>query len=219
MNNQKEKSKLRFISSWDDGQVNDLIIVNLLNKYKLPGIFFIPNQYRNLLQKDDIKKIALNFEIGGHTATHPEDLKALSNLNLQLEILRNKAWLERLINRSLKYFCYPAGRYDSRIIEAVRRAGFKYARTTLVLKIKERSNFEIDTTIHVYQRKEYNNRPWDEMAKEYALKASKNNGYFHLWGHSAEIIQNNDLNKLEDFFKWLNDNFIIIKEDYENLSS
>jgi len=30
----------------------------------------------------------------------------------------------------VSFFCYPAGRYDSRVIAAVRRAGFRGATTT-----------------------------------------------------------------------------------------
>ena len=74
--------------------------------------------------------IAAGWEIDAHTLTHP-DLTSISDRELAREVAGSRKKLRRLFGVPVDFFCYPSGRYDARVISAVRRAGFLGATTTL----------------------------------------------------------------------------------------
>lgn len=194
--------KPNIITSWDDGSIYDLKIAILLKKYNLQGTFFIPSNCE--LSDAQIKELSRDFELGGHTVTHPTDLKKLSGELLSNELEFNKELLEDISNKEVDYFCYPRGRYNEDTIEALKKAGFKRARTTLVGYIdKQEDLFRIKTSIHVYpDRKEYHRISWVEVANELWEKAlNTENSQFHIWGHSWEIEKLGLWKELDLLFK------------------
>jgi peptidoglycan/xylan/chitin deacetylase (PgdA/CDA1 family) len=74
--------------------------------------------------------VAAGWELASHTLTHP-DLTALSESTLAGEVTRSRAVLRARFGVPVDFFCYPAGRYDARVIRAVRRAGYIGATTTV----------------------------------------------------------------------------------------
>jgi peptidoglycan/xylan/chitin deacetylase (PgdA/CDA1 family) len=68
------------------------------------------------------------WEIDSHTLTHP-DLRALSNAELVHQRQQSKRELEQQTGRPLRYFSYPSGQYDNRVISAVGTAGYRAAVT------------------------------------------------------------------------------------------
>jgi peptidoglycan/xylan/chitin deacetylase (PgdA/CDA1 family) len=197
---------MKIFTSWDDGDVWDTKIAVLLKKYNLPGIFYIPT-WRDLGEMDIKGLVKDGFEIGGHTHTHSLDLKRLSCGQLIREIFDNKRYLENLINKEITSFCYPRGRYNEQVMQIVKEAGYKEARTTLVGHTDYPENkFKKHTTVHVRSgRKEYKNLSWFDYAIKKLDEAIEKDSYFHLWGHSAEIEEYNQWDKLEEFFKILYD--------------
>lgn len=69
------------------------------------------------------------IEIGAHTLSHPE-LPTLGNAALDDEIRGSRRLIEEQLGSAIQGFCYPRGRYDERVVEAVRRAGFAWACST-----------------------------------------------------------------------------------------
>ena len=74
--------------------------------------------------------LADGWELASHTLTHP-DLPGLDDRTLTHEVSRSRAVLRAKFGVPVDFFCYPAGRYDARVIRAVRRAGYFGATTTL----------------------------------------------------------------------------------------
>lgn len=74
--------------------------------------------------------VAAGWELASHTLTHP-DLTSLSDRTLSGEVTGSRAVLRSRFGVPVDFFCYPAGRYDARVIRAVRRAGYLGATTTL----------------------------------------------------------------------------------------
>ena len=74
--------------------------------------------------------LADGWELASHTLTHP-DLPSLGASALTHEVSRSRAVLRARFGVPVDFFCYPAGRYDARVIRAVRRAGYLGATTTL----------------------------------------------------------------------------------------
>jgi peptidoglycan/xylan/chitin deacetylase (PgdA/CDA1 family) len=74
--------------------------------------------------------IAAGWQLDSHTLTHP-DLSLLDGRDLRREVAGSRARLRRLFGVPVNFFCYPAGRYDARVIAEVRRAGYLGATTTV----------------------------------------------------------------------------------------
>ena len=199
---------MRIITSWDDGRKQDMRLAKLLLKYKIPAIFFISGDTE--LDKDQIRELAKSFRIGGHTKTHPQDMKALDDDELKYVIQRNKEDLERIIQRDITDFAYPKGRYDERVIEAVKEAGFKTARTIVIgYTVAKLGPYRLPTTAHVYpHKKEYGDEGW----AKYAWRLMAEGGDFmHIWGHSWEIDKFGMWEELETFFAFVRER-VDIKE-------
>jgi peptidoglycan/xylan/chitin deacetylase (PgdA/CDA1 family) len=67
--------------------------------------------------------------IGSHTVTHA-DLTTLSDAQALAELRGSRRTLERQLGRPVPWFAYPAGAFDARVVELVRRAGYRLAVTT-----------------------------------------------------------------------------------------
>src|SRR3990167_11105529 len=205
--------------SFDDGHILDLKVADLLEKYGFRATFYIVVDWvgtENHLTWEQIKDlINRGHTIGSHSMTHPMDMKLLYDDQLFFEVQTSKDLLERALGvERIKKFCFPRGRYNEKTIEAVKQAGYEEARTTKILRtayFPEIDPFRKPTTIHVYQRKEYDNSDWLTLAKGYfglakEQESEQTNQYFHLWGHSREIERDKNWQKLEEFFKYANIN-------------
>jgi peptidoglycan/xylan/chitin deacetylase (PgdA/CDA1 family) len=95
-------------------------VLNLVVRNSLDGELTAP-QVRTL-RRD-------GWEIDAHTLTH-RDLTTLAPADLRHEVAGSRAWIRTHIGGPVDFFCYPAGRYDSQAIAAVRAAGFLGATTT-----------------------------------------------------------------------------------------
>ena len=73
--------------------------------------------------------IDAGWEIDAHSRTHP-DLTSLSDTRLHDEVAGARAEIRDRFGVAANFFCYPGGRYDARVVSAVRDAGFLAATTT-----------------------------------------------------------------------------------------
>jgi peptidoglycan/xylan/chitin deacetylase (PgdA/CDA1 family) len=73
--------------------------------------------------------VSAGWEIDSHTITHP-DLTTVGPARLRRELVDSKAVLRRRFGSEVaKLFCYPAGRYNATVEQAVRAAGYAAATT------------------------------------------------------------------------------------------
>lgn len=212
--------KVVVTTSWDDGSVSDIKLSNLLEKYSLKATFYITKSYRYLerpLTIEEIIELSKKHEVGAHTLTHP-DLDTISIESVKNEILGSKEYLENLLGREVKMFCYPRGRYNDEIIGGVKKAGFIGARTCshggfnmpdnpykwqITLHASNgspRMTFRIWRINHLSIRSLID---WEIRAKELFDLAFKKGGVYHLWGHGYEYEKRNEWDKLERVFKYI----------------
>jgi peptidoglycan-N-acetylglucosamine deacetylase len=207
--------KLKIVTtSWDDGDPKDLRIAELLRSRGLRGTFYVPllgYAGRKTIGDRDLKAIfSEELEIGAHSVTH----KSLSGLNcadLKREVRDCKSALEQVLGRQVLTFCYPNGRYDCSVVQQVKEAGYKGARTTQMLSCQlDFKPFEMPTTIQAYPhpRAAYlrnlgraknvlglvrnltnfrYSRTWVALGKQLFDGVLENGGIWHLYGHSWEI--------------------------------
>ena len=74
------------------------------------------------------RMVRAGWEIGSHTLSHP-DLTTLADAALRRELRDSRARIRRLFGQPASFFCYPSGRYDARVVRAVRDAGYLAATT------------------------------------------------------------------------------------------
>lgn len=143
---------MRVTTSWDDGNALDLRLAELLTRYGVKGTFYVQRKGGDRsLSDEEVKQISeAGFEIGAHTLTHRE-LTTLSLAEAREEIRGSKAYLEDLLGREVTMFCFPRGKYDRRVAELVREAGFTGARTVEPFAFHVPSDlFSLGTTIQVF---------------------------------------------------------------------
>ena len=213
--------------SWDDGADEDLKLMDLSLKYKVPGMFFIPaiNPERKVLSAENIKKIDNNrFEIGAHTYSH-RYLSKISMNEAQNEIVTGKDYLMQLLGKEIDHFCFPGGEYNDELV-AMAKNYFKTARTADTGAIIIKNSFLIKPTFHFYNRGKksiiYNSFKNSSVINYLTIRNIFSKGYFNflkniiadlndypenyriiIWGHSWEIEQFSLWGDLEDFFQWL----------------
>jgi poly-beta-1,6-N-acetyl-D-glucosamine N-deacetylase len=109
----------------------------LLKKYGYPAVFSIytdgvgKNTGRTHVSWEQLKEMAANplVTIASHTITHPLDLTKVPDEQLRREIIESKQTLEQNLGIPIRYFTYPAGKYDAREIQFAYAAGYQLALT------------------------------------------------------------------------------------------
>lgn len=85
------------------------------------------------LDPADLRALAeAGMEVGSHTLSHP-NLAVLKNGELEDEIAESKVHLESITGAPVRGIAYPFGKrrhFNAAAVEAVRRAGYRYALTT-----------------------------------------------------------------------------------------
>jgi len=223
--------KIIVTTSWDDGDVLDVKLAALLDKYGAKGTFYITSNRKNCLTEDEIIAISSKHEIGAHTMSHPL-LTEIPAEEAEKQISESKNYLEKVTGKQIKMFTYPAGDYNASIVNIVRSCGFNGARTTKDWSWDLPENaFEMPTSLHVYPylfrpdaksirawlRPLFHNLPkiirhrlrpaaifsWRNLALAMFDRAYAEGGVFHIWGHSWEIEKYKMWEDLENLLKYI----------------
>lgn len=121
------------VFSFDDGYHSQLTnALPVLRAHGWPGVLNLQvNQTRYDLKPDAVRTLMrAGWEVDAHTFTHP-DLTTVGDAQLRHEVADSRAVIRRTFGAPVNFFCYPAGRYDDKVIAAVRGAGFLAATTTV----------------------------------------------------------------------------------------
>jgi peptidoglycan/xylan/chitin deacetylase (PgdA/CDA1 family) len=209
----RSMEKARIVTtSWDDGDSTDLKLARLLQSRGVGGTFYIPINYRERpLDHSQLRSLASEgFEIGAHGYSH-KLLRRLPPEQLLREISPCRPILEDIIDREVRMFCYPGGRYDASVVRALQGAGYWGARTVRMLTTRPTFNaFAMPTTLqifphprltylkHVARERTLESahtfvvqmsrlESWLELAKRLFDEVLEWGGIWHLYGHSWEV--------------------------------
>jgi peptidoglycan/xylan/chitin deacetylase (PgdA/CDA1 family) len=119
------------VVSFDDGysgQYSDAMPV--LRELHWPAVLNLKlGNLRDLHAYRVRQMIGNGWEIDSHTINHP-DLPGIDDSHLRYELEASRARLKKEFGVAANFFCYPAGRYDDRVVAAVKSAGYLAATTT-----------------------------------------------------------------------------------------
>lgn len=216
MNFSKQEKKKALTFSFDDGVVQDIRMIELMNQYGLKGTFNLNSERlskKGLLRqegrrichykihRDDVKSVYDGHEVAVHTLTHP-NLTQCDDAEVIRQVEQDRLNLSELVGYEVVGMAYPCGgvNNDDRVAQIVKEhTGVKYSRTiTCSASFDLQDNlYRFNPTVHYVE--------FDKLMslgeKFVELKADKPH-VFYIWGHSYEMDLSNDCwVKLEDFFK------------------
>lgn len=202
--------------SYDDGTVQDIRMIELLNKYSLKCTFNLNsellstprilirnnnriNHYK--IHKNDVKYVYEGHEIAVHTLTHP-DLTKCDDKEVIRQVELDRQNLSELAGYDVVGMAYPGGgiNNDDRVADVIKNhTGIKYSRT-----VASTGCFDPQTDLF-----RFNPTVWhldfDKMmslGKEFIEMKTDTPKIFYIWGHSFEMDYDSDCwVKLEEFFK------------------
>lgn len=134
------KSKA-FNITYDDGVLQDIRFVELLNQYGIKGTFnlnseLMRNEFEWIhecgmtvkrLSEQAVLGLYDGHEIASHTLTHPY-MYHLNEDEVMYQLGADKENLQRLFGREIFGFSVPFDYYSELIAECAKRCGFEYAR-------------------------------------------------------------------------------------------
>ena len=124
--------------TFDDGYESAYkYVFPLLKQYGYPAVFSIytlnvgKNTGRDHVTWAQLREMIASplVTIASHSVTHPMDLRALPTSQLRLEVMESKRILEAQLGIPIQYFTYPSGKYDERVTDLLRQAGYRAALT------------------------------------------------------------------------------------------
>ena len=207
------KSKVLTLS-YDDGVVQDIRLINIMNKYGIKGTFnintasycgenVVREKFAGRMKLSEAKEIYLSSgnEVAVHGLTHPF-LDRLKTDEMIYEIIEDRKNIEKEYGAVARGMAYPYGTYNQDVLDVLKLCGICYSRTVF-----STGNFgfpknwlELHPTCH------HNSPKLMTLAKTFAegkISYSSGNRMFYLWGHSYEFDNDSNWNVIEEFAEYI----------------
>lgn len=195
-----------FNVTFDDGVLQDVRFVSMLNKYNLKGTF---NLNSGLMESEFewthnsgrvIKRLAADkaplyqgHEIASHTLTHPY-MDKLSESEIMYELKTDKDKLEKIFGREIKGFAVPFHYYSELIENCVKKCGFSYARIS-----EESHSFNPQKDYYKWKATLFHpHDPLDDIAQSF-IEYDEELAVLQIGGHSYDL----DVENMWDIFESL----------------
>lgn len=207
------KSKA-FNVSYDDGVIQDIRFVELLNRYGLKGTF---NLNYGLMRSNftwqhecgmtvrripeaQVAAVYEGHEIASHSYSHPYFDNA-SETEVLNELGADKFFLERLFGREVAGYATPFYYYSDLIADSVRHCGFEYARIS-----EESNDYCIPEDFYRWRGSKFH---WDEDLTDFVrgfLETDQELAVCQLVGHSYDLDVLNLWDTMEDICRQVSEN-------------
>lgn len=198
-----------FNVTYDDGVLQDIRFVELLNKYSLKGTFnlnsvLMENEFEWIhetgcvvkrLSKDKAVSLYQGHEIASHTLTHPY-MDDLSESEIMYELQADKDNLEKLFCREIKGFAVPFDFYSELIESCVKRCNFEYARIS-----EESHSFVPHNDYYNWKATIFHTDATLKELTHQFIKSAEELAVFQIVGHSYDLDIENLWETIEDIFR------------------
>lgn len=120
--------------SYDDGQIFDRKMVEILDRYRLRCTFNLNSAivgHSDLhITTEEIPELYKNHEVAIHALTHPF-LEDLAQGNVAYQIIADRKHLENIMHRPIQGMAYPFGLKEvPGMVSTIAACGIRYARST-----------------------------------------------------------------------------------------
>lgn len=204
--------KRYLVLSFDDGPIEDIRFVELLNKYNIPATFNLNSglehfvwHYENRIPIERIKfheclHLYDKHEIASHTINHPF-LTSLDEQELIHQVEDDVKTLSQVFNKKVSSFAVPFTECNEREIEIIKNnTSIKAIRLS---KFNDKSDFTVPSDNYHFKCNAYYNNP---DIFEHIKKFSENEldkSIFIIVGHSYEFKVHNDWEHVESLLKYI----------------
>ncbi len=198
-----------FNVTYDDGVLQDVRFVKLLNQYNLKGTFnlnseLMENEFEWIhesgcvvkrLSKEKVVSLYDSHEVASHTLTHPF-LQGKTEAEILHELIEDKKNLENLFGKKIKGFAIPFDYYSDLIESCAKKSGFEYTR------ISELSfSFTPQKNYHRWKSSIFHLDNSLENLTEDFINTNEELAFFQIIGHSYDLDTENMWDKIETIFK------------------
>lgn len=202
-----------FNISYDDGVVQDIRFVELLNRYGLKGTFNL--NYGLMRQgftwqhecgmtvrripQEQVLSVYQGHEIASHSFTHPY-FDNMDETEILKELGSDKFFLERLTGREVAGYATPFYYYSDLMADCVRHCGFEYARIS-----EESNDYSIPGDFYRWRGSKFH---WDGDLEEFVqgfLETDRELALCQLVGHSYDLDVMHLWERMERLCCWVSD--------------
>ena len=186
--------------SFDDGETQDIRLIEILNKYGLKATFNLNSQTLgkqetlnrngkvvsfNKVSAEEVQKIYAGHEVAVHTLTHP-NLTGLEELEIIRQVEEDRKQLSKICGYEVVGMAYPCGgvNNDERVAKIIQeKTGVKYARTiTSTYQFDKQSNlFRFNPSVY------YIEKDLECVVDRFLAMQSDTPQLLYIWGHSFEL--------------------------------
>lgn len=216
-------------TSWDDGHPLDLRVAEILARHGIAGTFYVPRQAPcGMMTPAQLRELASGYEIGAHTLLHNR-LADIPLCQSWHEIVGSKLWVEEQTGRVCRMFCPPGGCFSKLHLAMAERAGFLGLRSVELISLAPPRlkggiwvmptsvqacdhsplrclrNFAKRAAVgNVWRYVRYGwGANWPRLASRLLEQVVEAGGVFHLWGHSWELEQDGQWQRLDEVLRWM----------------
>ena len=159
--------------TFDDGYVNNFLYAfPILAKYDFPATLFLitdkVGESKEFVNWDQARLMMKSgITLGAHTRSHAYLPDIKDPEKLWEEIAGSKKIIEENTGCDVKFFCYPVGGFNEKVIQDVKKAGYEAAFTT------NRGMDKFNNDLYALQRIKVMNKPFHFRAQL--------SGYYNLF--------------------------------------
>ncbi len=201
--------KKAFTMSYDDGVLQDVRLLELMNQYGVKGTFNLNGGFLGRREKavidgiltdignvdaENLRQSYFGHEVASHGYTHMLMRKEVKDA-IPLQIMEDRKILEMCIGKMVDGFAYPFGVYDETVKAILRSCGIRYART-----IQRTGSFQMPLDYLEWHPTCHHGDEDVFSLLEHFLQDPPlfdEPALFYLWGHSYEFDQNKQWDRIE----------------------
>ena len=196
------------ILSYDDGSIEDLDLVKLLDKNNLKGTFNLNSAYlgttrgwpqengdtifQKYVPRDSLNQIYSNHEIAAHGAYH-KDFIRITEREILEEVQTDLKVLKELTGREITSMAYPFGNTNDTIAKYISSTKITNART-----VSDTYAFDLPDQFLIWNPTCHDSKVLEYCDKYQKLGDSKLS-LFYVWGHSWEFKDETRWNAMVEF--------------------
>ncbi len=195
--------------SYDDGVVQDIRLIEIMNKYGLKGTFninsglYVPEdtvreKFYGRMKLSEAQELYQNSgqEVAVHSLTHPF-LERLDTTEIIYEITEDRKSIETNYGVIARGMAYPFGTYNDTVVDILDKCQIAYART---VKSTYKFNFP-ENWLTLHPTCHHKDARLEELITKFVETTNKHHNaeMFYLWGHSYEFDNDDNWDVIEKF--------------------